>query len=305
MTLLTDIEVVPEAAPDEDRRRRTRSGRVDSERPNRSRAAQRAIDRRRKRLDTHPTGDRRSTGHRGRATAGAPRPTLSEWLRRVPFVVPVLALLVLGLALSLWLSTKAAQDSYALSVERKQNQALMDRRDTLKRTYESGDSAPELSDKAARLGMIPARNPARMVIGPNGRPRIQGNPTPAEGAPMGSINPDPKPDPTSTIDKTKVDDSMGLPGGNTAAPGQTAPGQTSPGQAEPGQGNSGAAQPGSPQPAPSPAPAPAPAGGTPAPTIAPNPNVAPPSATPPPPASDGAPAPANGNPPRANSPERR
>ena len=45
---------------------------------------------------------------------------------------------------------------YDLTVAKAQNQSLVDKRDSLKRTYESGDSAPELSDKAARLGLVPA-----------------------------------------------------------------------------------------------------------------------------------------------------
>ncbi len=79
-------------------------------------------------------------------------------------MVPVLALLVVGLGLSLWLSTKAAQDSYRLGIERKVNQSLVDRRDSLKRSYESGDSAPELSDKAAKLGMIPVQKCGRPFL---------------------------------------------------------------------------------------------------------------------------------------------
>ena len=122
----------------------------------------------------------------------------------------------MGLGLSLWLSTKAAQDSYRLGIERKVNQSLVDRRDSLKRSYESGDSAPELSDKAAKLGMIPVQNPARMVVGANGKPKVLGDPEPASGKPMGTINPDDKPDPTSKIDKSKVSDSMGLGGADAS-----------------------------------------------------------------------------------------
>ena len=187
--------------------RRPRRENLESERANRSRAAQRALDRRRNRVVAQG-----STSTRGGLDSGARRGSLFSRARSVPFVVPVLALLVVGLGLSLWLSTKAAQDSYRLGIERKANQSLVDRRDSLKRSYESGDSAPELSDKAAKLGMIPVQNPARMVVGANGKPKVLGDPEPASGKPMGTINPDDKPDPTSKIDKSKVSDSMGLGG---------------------------------------------------------------------------------------------
>ncbi|MFT4043833.1 MAG: hypothetical protein QM673_11795 [Gordonia sp. (in: high G+C Gram-positive bacteria)] len=225
MTLLDDRRVDEETVTRAGRTahaggssRRGRAGMVESQRTNRSRAAQRAIDRRRARLAEFgdvPSEARNIHGYRN--GYGAQRVSLVARVRDVPFVVPVIALLLVGLGVSLWLSTKATQDSYRLGIERKENQALMDHRDSLKRTYESGDSAPELSDKAARLGMIPAVNPARVVIGLNGRSRVLGQPQPASGKPVGTINPADKPDPTSTIDKSKVDDSMGLAGASSRA----------------------------------------------------------------------------------------
>ncbi|WLP90396.1 hypothetical protein [Gordonia sp. NB41Y] len=218
--------------------RRGRDGRVTGSRATRSKAAQRAIDRHSKRLDTDDRRSRRSStktdtgAGRLRSRTSAPI-TLRERLIRVPIVVPVLALLALGLGLSLWLSTKAAQDSYDLGVARKENQSLTDQRDALKRAYESGSSAPELSDKAAALGMIPAKNPARMVVGPNGRPRIVGDPSPAAGTRMGTINPENTPDPTAQIDPKKVDDSIGLTGSAatgtpTATPAPSTPAGSTP-----------------------------------------------------------------------------
>ena len=287
MTVLDDRTVADSAgAGTATPTRRPRRENLESERANRSRAAQRALDRRRNRVVAQG-----STSTRGGLDSGVRQGSLFSRARSVPFVVPVLALLVVGLGLSLWLSTKAAQDSYRLGIERKANQSLVDRRDSLKRSYESGDSAPELSDKAAKLGMIPVQNPARMVVGANGKPKVLGDPEPASGKPMGTINPDDKPDPTSKIDKSKVSDSMGLGGAgasdsnatssaDTNSSGSTnspAPNQnTTPGQnTAPTQNQSANA----------PARADAPAPGA---AAAPNPNVAPT-------------APTNGNPPSANS----
>ncbi|MBN0971597.1 MULTISPECIES: hypothetical protein [Gordonia] len=211
MTILH--EAPSRSAGDERDSRRSRRTRIESERATRSRAAQRALDRRHRRSAAGRATPPRRTGG-GLSMTGV---SLRERLQHTPFVVPVIALLVLGLGLSLWLSTKAAQDSYKLGIERTQNQSLIDQRDALKRTYESGNSAPELSDKAARLGMIPADNPARMIVDDPRRPRVVGKPEPASGRPMGSLNPDTAPDPAESIDPSEVDDSIGLGGGSGSA----------------------------------------------------------------------------------------
>ncbi len=317
MTLLQDIDV------DDDevgagRTRRVRRETAGTERATRSRAAQRAIDRRRKRLDREKRTGR--SVDRTPVVTSAPRETMSLRARitGIPFVVPVIALLVVGLGLSLWLSTKAAADSYRLGEERQENQALLDRRDTLKRSYESGDSAPELADKASRLGLIPAKNPARMIVDGSGRPRVVGDPEPAQGKAMRSINPSTGPDPVEKIDPKKVDDSEGLPGGSSAGSGDaqpdssngaqpSAPSQQAPSPAAPTTApntaapNNVAPNPGSNTTTPTtPAPT-APSAGPqnpPAPTaVAPAPNVLPPSTN--------ASAPANANAPGVNGPQSR
>ncbi|QTI67570.1 hypothetical protein [Gordonia polyisoprenivorans] len=289
MTLLDDIERqdrlrdkdfdTTERAP-----RRTRGG---VGRPTRSRAAQRAIDRHSKRTASQERGARRgSVSAPVVAASGARRISLSERLSRVPFVIPVLLVLAFGLGLSLWLSTKAAQDSYQIGIARQQNQELLDRSDTLKRTFESGNSAPELSDAAGALGLVVDQNPARMVIGPDGKPRIVGDPEPATGKRMPSINPDDQPNPAATIDPKKVDDSVGLGGAPTASPSSTAPSSGTAGTATP---SPGAAAPGATTPAPAGTGTqpPAPAATTPAPNVLPQA------------------APATSNPPSGNSPETR
>ncbi|MXP21114.1 hypothetical protein GIY30_07075 [Gordonia sp. HNM0687] len=216
MTLLHDTDVDTDDAEEHGARRPGRTRRTSADRTTRttrSAAAQRAIDRRAKRRErevrTARVAERSAAKVSGRTRRAV---SLRARITSVPFVVPVIGLLVVGLGLSLWLSTKAAADSYRLGEERQQNQALLDKRDSLKRTYESSDSAPELSDKAARLGMIPARNPARMIVDGPGKPRVVGDPEPAQGKALRSINPPTEPDPVATIDPKKVDDSQGLPG---------------------------------------------------------------------------------------------
>lgn len=137
----------------------------------------------------------------------------------MPFIVPIVLLVIGALGLTLYLSTKAAQDSYALESVRQQHQQLADKRDHLKRTADSGDSAPELSDKAAKLGMVPGTAAPHLVVGPDGKARLRGTLAEASGSRLGSLNP--APDPVSQIDASKVDDSGGL--GGTPPPTSSAP----------------------------------------------------------------------------------
>ena len=172
----------------------------------RSAAAQRALERRRKRLVREPNAPVRSRDRRdalratGETVANERDSNLVARLvtspikaaRRIPFAVVVVGLLLAGLALTLWLSTKSAQDSYQLGVAREQNEQLSDRLNALVKTYESGDSAPELSDKAGRLGMIPVTDVPRLVVGTDGRSTVVGDITPADGPKAPSLNDTPR-----------------------------------------------------------------------------------------------------------------
>ncbi|MBC7302694.1 MAG: hypothetical protein H5T78_17330 [Nocardia sp.] len=107
---------------------------------------------------------------------------------RIPFVTAIIGLLGCGLALTLLLTTRAAEDSYQLGDARAVNRALDDERAALQREVAAADSAPELASRARELGMIPAKDPARLLIGPDGEITVIGNPTPAQGAPVPPLN---------------------------------------------------------------------------------------------------------------------
>ncbi|MFC3965990.1 hypothetical protein [Nocardia jiangsuensis] len=107
---------------------------------------------------------------------------------RIPFVIVILVLLGCGLACTLLLTTRAAEDSYQLSDLRAANQKLLDERAALQREVEAADSAPELANRARELGMIPAIDPARLVLAPDGTVTVVGEPTPAQGAPVPPLN---------------------------------------------------------------------------------------------------------------------
>ncbi|MEH3157131.1 MAG: hypothetical protein PGN29_18055 [Gordonia paraffinivorans] len=154
----------------------------------RSPAAQRAIERRRRRTVQRSTAELTGARERSRGWWARLAASPADALRRMPFAVLVVAILAVGLALTLWLSTTAAEDSYGLSDARQQNATLSAEKDALNKSYELANSAPELAKKAAQQGLIPSKDVARMVVGPDNRIRIVGDATPASGAPAPSLN---------------------------------------------------------------------------------------------------------------------
>jgi hypothetical protein len=108
---------------------------------------------------------------------------------RIPFVVTIICLMACGLALTLLLTTHSAEVSYQLAKARDVNQQLANERAVLQRQVESADSAPELAAAAARLGMVPARDPARLVVAPDGGVTVVGKPKAAADAPAPLLNP--------------------------------------------------------------------------------------------------------------------
>ncbi len=144
------------------------SRRVGSASLRRSDAAQRAYERRRQRATVagHPSAsDTRVT-----SVVTTPKDVVA----RIPFVATIIGLLCLGLAATLLLTTRSAEDSYELAATRAHNQTLREQAVDLKREVEAGNSAPVLAQKAAELGLIPAKDPARLLqasrrVGPGDR----------------------------------------------------------------------------------------------------------------------------------------
>ncbi|MEU2123714.1 hypothetical protein [Nocardia niwae] len=166
-------------------------------------AAQRAYARRRMRAET------------GSDSAFLPTVRRSAMTARIPFVTAIIALLGCGLALTLLLTTRAAEDSYQLGDARATNRRLADERAALQREVEVADSAPELALRARELGMIPAKDPARLLIGPDGSVTVIGKPAPAQGTPVPPLNASP---------------SSRSPQGERVVPVTTTPGAPVPGQ---------------------------------------------------------------------------
>jgi hypothetical protein len=107
---------------------------------------------------------------------------------RVPFVVLVIGALGVGLGVTLWLSTAAAERSYQLGHARDTNQVLAQQKDALERDVLEAQAAPALAEAARNLGMIPSRDTAHLVQDPSGNWIVVGTPKPAEGVPPPPLN---------------------------------------------------------------------------------------------------------------------
>jgi hypothetical protein len=119
-----------------------------------------------------------------------------RFVTRVPFVVLVIGALGVGLGVTLWLSTDAAERSYELGRARQVNQALMQQKDGLERDVLEAQAAPALAEAARNLGMIPSRDTAHLVQDATGNWMVVGTPKPAEGVQPPPLN-SPLPDPTT------------------------------------------------------------------------------------------------------------
>lgn len=107
---------------------------------------------------------------------------------RVPFVVLVIGSLGVGLGLTLWLSTDAAERSYELSHARETNQALLQQKEALERQVLEAQAAPALAEAARNLGMIPSRDTAHLVQDASGNWVVVGTPKPAQGVAPAPLN---------------------------------------------------------------------------------------------------------------------
>jgi hypothetical protein len=124
-------------------------------------------------------------------------------------VLTVMVLLGVGLIATLWLSTAAAADSYRLQDARAAARELSERSERLHRDVAVLESAPALAQRATELGMVPAKDPARLVVAPDGAVQVVGEAVPV-------VAPPPAPPPS------------GLAGGEAGPVGATARPPTAP-----------------------------------------------------------------------------
>ena len=111
-----------------------------------------------------------------------------RFVTRVPFVVLVIGALGIGLGVTLWLSTDAAERSYQLGHARQVNQALLQQKEGLERDVLESQAAPALAEAARNLGMIPSTNTAHLVQDASGNWMVVGTPKPAAGVQPPPLN---------------------------------------------------------------------------------------------------------------------
>jgi hypothetical protein len=144
---------------------------------------------------------------------------------RPQFVLLIMVLLAVGLVATLWLSTAAAADSYRLQDATGQARVLSEQAERLHQEVAVLGSAPELARRAGELGMVPVRDPARLVVAPDGSVEVVGEPRAAV--------PPPPPVPPTPVDGSQPP----VPGG---AEGTTPEGAPSDGTAPDGAPSDGA-----------------------------------------------------------------
>ncbi|WP_308253169.1 penicillin-binding transpeptidase domain-containing protein [Pseudonocardia sp. ICBG601] len=94
----------------------------------------------------------------------------------------VMVLLVSGLIATLWLSTAAAADSYSLQAARERTASLTEQSEALRKEVTVLQSPGSLADRAAAQGMVRVTDPARLVVAPDGRVDVVGEPMAAVAA---------------------------------------------------------------------------------------------------------------------------
>jgi hypothetical protein len=147
---------------------------------------------------TSRTDTRRTPAPARRTTSTArpaPRtatPTADPKAGTAPFVLLIMVLLTGGLVATLWLSTAAAADSYRLDEARQVARDLSEQSERLHRDVEAAQSAPALAAAARAQGMVPAGEPAVLLVHPDGSSQVIGDPRPAQAvAPPATPTPAP------------------------------------------------------------------------------------------------------------------
>ncbi|HWD02953.1 MAG TPA: hypothetical protein VG674_10930 [Amycolatopsis sp.] len=124
----------------------------------------------------------------GAEAAPKPKRLRLRWPRsRASFVLIMMGLMAVGVASTLWLTTQAIADSYRLEQLRDTNAKLAESKDQLERDVAKAESPASLAPAAKQLGMVPGGDPARIVVGQNGKITVVGDPTKVQ-APAGSSN---------------------------------------------------------------------------------------------------------------------
>jgi hypothetical protein len=95
---------------------------------------------------------------------------------RVPLVVAVMGLLTTGLLTTLWLAIAAVSGSYQLQESEAQLRSLNEQKQLLIRQNSTMESTPALQRRAIEQGLVPAPEPAHLILRPDGSVSVVGKP---------------------------------------------------------------------------------------------------------------------------------
>ncbi|GAB3152265.1 hypothetical protein [Amycolatopsis sp. NPDC004378] len=139
---------------------------------------------------------------------------------RASFVLMMMALLAAGVATTLWLTTQAIADSYRLEQLRTTNAGLAEQKEQLQRDVAKAESPASLAPAAQQLGMVPGGDPARIVVGPDGKTSLVGEPKKAKAdAPDAPVAP-----PAAPAAGTQSQQGAPIEGDQPAVPADAQPG---------------------------------------------------------------------------------
>lgn len=124
-----------------------------------------------KSVQARRTGARRAQTPTGRAP-------------RVPFALLVTTLIVGGMGLLLLLNTASAANEVKRHDLAAQDASIAAQVEELQNEVAASAAPGNLAAAAAALGMVPAADPAFLVVGPNGGVRVLGSAAPASGQPV-------------------------------------------------------------------------------------------------------------------------
>jgi hypothetical protein len=103
---------------------------------------------------------------------------------RVPFAVLVTSLIVGGMALLLLLNTASAANEVRRHAIAAKDASVAANLEQLQHEVAASAAPANLAAAAAALGMVPAANPAFLVLQSNGRVRVMGSPAAVSLAPV-------------------------------------------------------------------------------------------------------------------------
>ncbi len=123
----------------------------------------------------------------------APQAVARTGPRRAPFVLLVAGLLIGGMCSLLALNTAAAAEELRRNALSQSNANLSDDVQQLQAELAARQAPASLASAAAKLGMVPAGNPAFLSIQPDGSVKVLGEPQPAAAPAPLRANPPKKP----------------------------------------------------------------------------------------------------------------